>query len=120
MEFDPENQPKHFYGTGAYYHYQSIYHGKGEYGPSYLTISEKEVRELVDQYAGTGIIQRNKDGSWRGLEIVTTNKKIVGRAVNNMTGKSADSSVFVIKYDKKKGIHVYPDYPSKFGTKSRE
>lgn len=39
-------------------------------------------------------------------------KAAAGVAVNDMTGKEAETTVFKIHYSKN-GIHIVPDYPSK-------
>ncbi len=109
---------KHVPGSHEYEQYQEKYRRQNQFGPSYLTIDEKKAQELVDKYAGTGILRRNKDGSWANEEIITVHPQDVGMAVNNLDGKEAPTSVFKIKYGKK-GTHIVPDYPSKKGAKAR-
>ena len=85
---------------------------KGEYGPSYITVSDNEIISLVEKYSGTGIIKYNSRGEWNHQEIIVTNDKIIGIVVDNRNGNFAETSVFKIHYAKD-GIHIVPDYPSK-------
>ena len=85
---------------------------KGQFGPSYITVSNEEIQSLVNEFSGTGIIKYNSQGNWDSKEIITTNDKIIGVVVDNRNGNSAETSVFKIHYDKD-GMHIVPDYPSK-------
>ncbi len=118
-ELEPGQFKKHVPGTHEYKQYQDKYKRQNQYGPSYLTIDEKKAQELVDKYAGTGILTRRKDGLWANEEVITTHSQEVGVAVNNLDGKEVPTSVFKIKYGKN-GTHVVPDYPSKKGVKARK
>ncbi|MGF7050406.1 hypothetical protein J2T13_004944 [Paenibacillus sp. DS2015] len=108
---------KHAIGTHEYKQKQKDLNKKGEFGPSYLTISQDEVAQMVKQYAGTGGIKLNKNGVWDNKETILTNDTIIGKAVNNLTGAEADTTVFRIHYGKNE-VHIVPDYPSK--KKGRE
>lgn len=110
---------KHVPGSHEYKQYQDKYKRQNQYGPSYLTINEEKAQELVNKYAGTGILTRRKDGSWANEEVITVYPHDIGVAVNNLNGKEVTTSVFKIKYGKK-GTHVVPDYPSKKGAKARK
>ena len=105
-------QAIHRQGTEEYKTRQARLVAKGEYGPSYLTISDAKALELANRYKGTGIIKLNKEGKWNGQEVITDNDEIVGVVVNNLTGVSAETTVFKIHYAED-GIHIVPDYPSK-------
>lgn len=118
-ELEPGQYRKHVPGSHEYKQYQDKYRRKGQYGPSYLTTDEATTQELVNQYAGTGILTRRADGSWLNEEVITTHSKKIGVAVNNFTGQEADTQVFKIKYGKN-GTHVVPDYPSKKGAKAKK
>ena len=85
---------------------------RGQFGPSYLTISDEEVLQIVKKYSGKGEIKYNRNGKWDNKETIVTNEQIVGVVVNNINGKSVPTSVFKIHYAKD-GIHIVPDYPSK-------
>lgn len=85
-----------------------------------LTLTQKELEELVQQFKGSGILKgRIVQVRWIGTEIITTNLKDVGVAVHNVTGAEAITPVFKIHYGPR-GIHIVPDYPSKKGTKAKE
>lgn len=118
-ELEPGQYKKHVLGSHEYQQYQDKYKRQNQYGPSYLTIDEKKAQELVNKYAGTGILTRSKNGSWANEEIITVHPQDIGVAVNNLDGKEAPTSVFKIKYGKK-GTHIVPDYPSKKGAKARK
>lgn len=106
------DQEVHRQGTRRYEERKAMLEAKGQYGPSYLTISDYEVLELVRKYSGKGEVNVDRSGKWNNKETVVTNDRIIGVVVNNMNGKSAETSVFKIHYAKK-GVHIVPDYPSK-------
>lgn len=107
-----KRQDIHRVGTKTYMDRKSYMEEKGEYGPSYLIISDEKVLELVKKYSGKGKIRYNREGLWDSQEIIVTNDEIIGVVVDNRNGKSAETSVFKIHYSKD-GIHIVPDYPSK-------
>ena len=107
-----KSQDIHRVGTKTYMDRKSYMEEKGEYGPSYLIISDEKVLELVKKYSGKGKIRYNREGLWDSQEIIVTNDEIIGVVVDNRNGKSAETSVFKIHYSKD-GIHIVPDYPSK-------
>ncbi len=75
-------------------------------GRSYLTVSEDEIQRLVNQYAGTGWIQRDGNDRWTHKEIVVTDKEI-GVVVNPETGGETKTKKMVIHYSKN-GVHIVP------------
>lgn len=105
-------QETHKIGTPQYEVRKKELEAKGEYGPSYITISDDEILELVKKYSGKGKIKYNRQKEWDGKESILTNKKIVGVVIDNRNGRSAETSVFKIHYAKN-GFHIVPDYPSK-------
>ena len=107
-----DRQQIHRIGTKMYEQRKSDLENKGQYGPSYVTISDKEILELVKTYSGKGEIKYTRNGQWNQQETIVTNDKLIGVVFNNQTGKSAETSVFKIHYAKD-GIHIVPDYPSK-------
>ena len=109
-----DRQDIHRQGSVEYQKRQNALKAKGQYGPSYLTISDEELLHLVDEFKGTGRIKINKNGEWDSIETIVKNDRIVRIVVNNLTGEEAPTSVFKIHYGKD-GIHVVPDYPSKKG-----
>jgi len=108
----PGQQNKHIPGTNEFKQYEEKLRAKGQYGPSRLTISIDEAQELVNKYAGTGLIKIGPNGEWDRKETIITNDEVVGIAVNNLTGQEAKTTVFRIHYGNK-GVHIVPDYPSK-------
>ena len=109
-----KRQDIHRQGSAEYKKRQNALKSKGQYGPSYLTISDEELLRLVDEFKGTGRIKINKRGEWDDIETIVKNDRIIGVVVNNLTGDEAPTSVFKIHYGKD-GIHIVPDYPSKKG-----
>ena len=91
---------------------------KGQFGPSRITIDEDAVEQLVQRYHGTGILLKDKNGRWRGIERITVHPDKIGIATNNLTGVEADTTVFTIRYSKD-GYHIVPDYPSRKGEKAK-
>lgn len=109
MDIAKGRQNKHIPGTNEYATKQENQKVK----PSYLTISEEEIKKIVDQYSQKGINTYDSKGKWREEELILTNDKIIGVVVNNFTGKEQETSVFKIKYSKRYGYHIVPDYMSK-------
>lgn len=106
-------QDIHRVGTKMYEDRKAGLKAIKQHGPPYLTISDDEVLELVNRYKGTGEIKLSKrSGKWDNEETILTNDKVVGIAVNNLNGKTAETTVFRIHYSKN-GVHIVPDYPSK-------
>lgn len=120
-KIDKGQQRKHFEGTNEYKNYSESFAVKGEYGPSRITISEREIEDLVNEYAGSGVLHSKLQGTaWNGVEVITQNDRIIGVCVNNQSGAEAETSVFKIHWSKKRGYHVVPDYPSKKGAKDKK
>ena len=71
-------------------------------GKSIITISYSDAIDLIKQYAGTGIMVFNSDGTWASQEIIFSNT-IVGN-VNGMPTRA-----FKIHYGLN-GIHIVPLY----------
>lgn len=107
-----DRQQIHRVGTNMYEQRKVNLQNKEQYGPSYLTISDEEILELVEEYSGKGLIKYDRRGQWNQQEIIVTNDKVIGVVFNNKTGENVKTSVFKIHYGKN-GIHIVPDYPSK-------
>ena len=107
-----ERQQIHRVGSQMYEQRKQNLQSVEQYGPSYLTISDEEIYELVKKYSGKGKISYNRKNEWDSKETIVTNDKTVGVVVNNLNGDLAETSVFKIHYSKN-GIHIVPDYPSK-------
>ena len=101
-------QNKHVVGTNSY---KNLSETK-EYPPSYLTIPQHKISELVTEYAGKGINIYDSHGNWTHTEIIVTNDEEIGVVVNNLDGETQETSVFKIHYSKK-GVHIVPDYMNK-------
>ncbi|GAB6170075.1 polymorphic toxin type 50 domain-containing protein [Clostridium carnis] len=95
LGIDVGKQGKHILGHNNYIE-----------GRSYLNIFLEEAQELVNKYAGTGIIRLNQKGEWDGKEIIKADKDI-GVNVNNRTNVRSNTNRFKIHYSKK-GIHIVP------------
>lgn len=91
----PDKQGKHIRGHKNYIE-----------GRSYLTITQEDVQKLVQQYAGTGELRRDKSGRWTNKEFVTA-KQVIGMWVNQNTGEERQTHRFAIHYAKK-GTHIVP------------
>lgn len=121
LQISIPDQNTHIVGTPEYQKRVETLKRRKEYGPSRLTVSLSDAQKLVNQYAGTGILERSrKSGEWTGKEIITVHPENIGVAVNNQTGAEAPTMVFKIHYSQKHGTHVVPDYPSKRGAKGRQ
>lgn len=107
-----DRQMIHRVGSDLYEARKNDLLNRGEYGPSYITISDDKVIELVRKYSGKGKIKYNRKGEWTSQEIIVTNKEIIGVVVDNRNGNSSETSVFKIHYAKD-GVRIVPDYPSK-------
>lgn len=112
-------QNKHIPGTHEFAQYVKTLSAKGQFGPSYVTVDEDAINDLVQKYHGTGILLRSDDGRWRGIERITVHTDAIGIAVNNITGTSAETTTFTIRYSKN-GYHIVPDYPSRKGEKAKK
>lgn len=75
-------------------------------GRSYLTISEKEMQELVNRYAGTGELLRDTKGIWKKQETIH-GEVVVGYSVDPFTGQTVKTQDFKIHYSKS-GVHIVP------------
>lgn len=74
-------------------------------GRSYLR-EDVNPQELVNKYAGTGEIWRDKTGKWTHKEIVVADD-IVGYDVSDLDGSITPTKSFTIHYSKK-GVHIVP------------
>lgn len=117
---DTGQQRKHVPGTLEYEQYAEKLKKKGQYGPSRIEIDSRTLQALIQRYAGTGILEQNRDGSWKKTEIITVNDLVVGTVVNNFTGKEVKTTVFKIHWSENDGWHIVPDYPNKKGRKGKQ
>ena len=92
---------------------------QGLYGPSVITVTTDELKELFDRYSSTGIILKDKKtGKWLQSELITANDKIIGQTVNLYTGERSDTTCFTIHYSLRKGWHIVPAYADRKGEKA--
>ena len=112
-------QNKHIPGTHEFAQYVKTLSAKGQFGPSCVTVDEDTINALVQKYHGTGILLKSDDGRWRGIERITVHTDAIGIAVNNITGTTAETTTFTIRYSKN-GYHIVPDYPSRKGEKAKK
>lgn len=109
----------HYVGTNEYNMYVQKQQRQGLYGPSVVTVTPDELKELFNQYSSTGIILRDKKtGAWKQSELITVNDKIIGQTVDLYTGERVDTACFTIHYSLKKGWHIVPAYADKKGAKA--
>lgn len=85
-------------------------HNNYKEGRSYLTISEQQAQELVNQYAGTGKIIRDRNGKYTGKERITTKEQI--GVCKDLEGNEVPTKSFMIHYSKD-GVHIVPAGGSK-------
>lgn len=85
-------------------------HNNYKEGRSYLTITEQQAQELVNQYAGTGKIIRDRNGKYTGKERITTQEQI--GACKDLEGNEVPTKSFIIHYSKD-GVHIVPAGGSK-------
>lgn len=117
---EPGQFRKHVPGTLEYKQYVEKLQRRGQFGPSRLSLTQKELEALVQQFKGSGILNgKVSHGVWSGTETITMNPTDIGVVVNNLTGAEAPTPVFKIHYGPR-GIHIVPDYPSKKGAKAKK
>ena len=92
---NPEKQARHMRESKGYIP-----------GRSYVTIGENDLQELVSRYAGTGSIQRDRNGNYTNKEILTFSVP-VGVSINPKTGVATATNKLCIYYSKT-GVHVVP------------
>lgn len=118
QEMNVGRQNGHYVGTNEYNMYVQKQQRQGLYGPSVVTVTPDELKELFNQYSSTGIIMRDeKTGRWKESELITVNDKIIGQTVDLQTGEKIDTPCFTIHYSRKKGWHIVPAYSDNKGRK---
>lgn len=75
-------------------------------GKSYL-LPQVDPQKLVDKFAGTGAIKRDRSGKWIHRQFFMNNQPI-GIVVDQNTGEEIPTRYFSIEYSKKDGTHVVP------------
>ena len=92
---DEGKQGKHILGHNNY-----------QEGKSYLTISMDEAQKLVDKFAGTGELLRDRKGAWKHQESIQTDS-LIGFVVDEITREAVPTGDFKIHYGKS-GAHIVP------------
>ena len=95
LEINHEKQAKHIKGEPEYKECKS-----------YLTISEKEAQEIINQKSGTGIVVLDKNGKWKNKELINCDSQI-GIDVDSNTGEETSTDKGTIHYSKT-GTHLVP------------
>lgn len=95
LEINHEKQARHIKGEPEY-----------KDGKSYLTISEKEAQEIINQKSGTGIVVLDKNGKWKNKELINCDSQI-GIDVDSNTGEETSTDKGTIHYSKT-GTHLVP------------
>lgn len=76
-------------------------------GRSFITITQEEVQELVNKYAGTGKCEFSRKGKWQHTEIIGKTDKQIGFVVDPVTFEEKPTTAFKIHYSKN-GTHIVP------------
>lgn len=117
-EMNVGRQNGHYVGTNEYNMYVQKQQRQGLYGPSVVTVTPDELKELFNQYSSKGILERFRDTSaWDEKETITFSDKVIGYTVNTKTGEKIETSCFTIHYSRKKGWHIVPAYADMKGAK---
>jgi hypothetical protein len=117
-EINAGRQNGHYVGTNEYNMYVQKQAKLGMKGVSIVTVTQDELKELYEQYSGTGILRRKKNSSkWDEVENITQNGKIIGYTVNLDTGEKVETPCFNIHYNRTKGWHIVPAYADMKGAK---
>ena len=95
LEINHEKQAKHIKGEPEY-----------KEGKSYLTISEKEAQEIINQKSGAGIVVLDKNGKWKNKELINCDSQI-GIDVDSNSGEDTSTDKGTIHYSKT-GTHLVP------------
>lgn len=99
-----QNNAKHIKGSPQFELYLSSRKEKGNNPQSIITINEKEVQDIIQTKAGTGIVAVTFSGKARNVEYITCDK-IVGKYYGG--GKYHNTNKAAIHYGKR-GSHLVP------------
>ncbi len=116
LEIDKGKQKNHIINTNEFK--QRIKNG---IEPSYFDNRLEEIRKYGKELIGTGEIIADKNDPNLLKEKTKNHDKLNAYVVNNINGKKVKTDRVVIRYNKEKGWHMYPDYPKnkKKGTKKK-
>lgn len=113
MEMNEGKQRNHIFGTHEFKQRE-----KNGNVPSFFRNSEEEIQKAFGLISRTGDIVQDPSNPKGKKEKTVLPERLDGTVVNNLDGKRAKTDRVVIKYDKDKGWHMYPDYPSKKGGRT--
>ena len=113
MEMNEGKQRNHIFGTHEFKQRE-----KNGNVPSFFRNSEEEIQKAFGLISRTGDIVQDPSNPKGKKEKTVLPERLDGTVVNNLDGKRAKTDRVVIKYDKDKGLHMYPDYPSKKGGRT--
>lgn len=113
MEMNEGKQRNHIFGTHEFKQRE-----KNGNVPSFFRNSEEEIQKAFGLISRTGDIVQDPSNPKGKKEKTVLPESLDGTVVNNLDGKRAKTDRVVIKYDKDKGWHMYPDYPSKKGGRT--
>lgn len=95
LVINEEKQARHIKDSGGYIA-----------GRSYITVDKEQLQKIVDSYAGTGELQRDKSDRFTNKEIITIDQQI-GVSVDKETGNETPTNRAYIHYSNT-GTHVVP------------
>lgn len=108
LDIDKGKQNNHIKGTNEFKQ-----RTKKGIPPSYYENTIEEIERIGKTLIGTGILKIDSKNPNLAKEKVIVGDKLIGTVVNNINGKTSKTTRAVIKYNKGKGWHMYPDYPKK-------
>ena len=99
-----KKQNKHIADTNKYQ--TLIFQNKN---PSIVTLKNEEIQNLVDKYAGTVRILRNKNENSTNIELIVSNENVEYTVNNEKQIKTNKSKI----HYSKNGVHIIPTIRSK-------
>lgn len=108
LDIDKGKQNNHIKGTNEFKQ-----RTKKGIPPSYYENTIEEIERIGKTLIGTGILKIDSKNPNLAKEKVIVGDKLIGTVVNNINGKTSKTTRAVLKYNKGKGWHIYPDYPKK-------
>ena len=112
LDMDIGKQKNHIYGTNEFK--QRI---RDNIEPSHFKNSIEEVENSLRPLIGTGTMKGTKEGNLK--EIVEVND-LSSFVLNNNENKLYKTNAITLRFNKTKGWHAYPDYPSKLRRQKNE
>ena len=95
LEINHEKQARHIKGTPEY-----------KEGKSYLTITEEEAQDIINDKSGTGTLVYDRKGNWKKKELIDCDKE-VGVDVDENTKNETTTDKATVHYSKT-GTHLVP------------